>query len=166
MSVIQTIQSQYHAALTMLENSIKDCPASLWEDKTYKNKYWHIVLHTLFYTHLYLSESEANFEPWVKYRKDYQYLNPSHIEQQHDSIKVYSQADLLEYLQLCRKQVEEAIPNMRLDDPAGFDWIPMTKLELLLYNLRHIQHHTGQLIDRLRETADISSAWIGKAEKK
>ncbi len=152
------IQSQYHAALTMLENSIKDCPNSLWDDDSYQNRYWQIAFHTLFYTHYYLSDFETDFEPWAKYRKDHQYLSP-------DSstlvIESYGQQDVLEYLKFCRKQVGERIPITNLDSPSGLEWLPTTKLELLLNNLRHIQHHAGQLIDRLRINAKISSEWIG-----
>jgi hypothetical protein len=148
-SFIQIIQSQYDAAFNMLENAIKDCPTSLWNDGTYKNKYWHIAFHTLFYSHLYLSESK---ELWEKYRKGYQYLNAD--------LEPYSQQDVLEYLELCRKQIDERIPLIDLKAEASFSWLPMNKLEMLLYNLRHIQHHTGQLIDRLREKVDVSSNWI------
>jgi uncharacterized damage-inducible protein DinB len=153
----QVIQSQYHAALTMLENSVKGCPVSLWEDKTYKNQYWQIAFHTLYYTHYYLGDFETSFEPWEKYKKDYQYLTPSSSAL---FIEPYSQQDVLEYLKFCRKQVDERIPNTRLDNPSGLEWLPTTKLELLLYNLRHIQHHAGQLIDRLRIHSDIPSEWI------
>jgi uncharacterized damage-inducible protein DinB len=157
MNLIQIIQSQYHAALTMLENSIKDCPVSLWKDETYKNQYWQIAFHTLFYTHYYLSDFETGFEPWIKYRESHQYLS---TESSTLVIEPYSQQDVLEYLKFCRKQVDERIPNIKLDNPSGLDWLPTTKLELLLYNLRHVQHHAGQLIDRLRISADISSDWI------
>ena len=34
------------------------------------------------------------------------------------------------------------------------------KLELQLYNLRHLQHHTGQLIDQLRTVAQMGVGWV------
>jgi hypothetical protein len=52
---------------------------------------------------------------------------------------------------------------MNLGDTSGFFWLPFSKLELQLYNIRHIQHHTGQLIERLREQKDISVEWISYA---
>jgi uncharacterized damage-inducible protein DinB len=152
MSIISSIQSQYHAAFNMLENAIKDCPVSLWQDNSYQNKYWHIAFHTLFYSHLYLSESKEAFIFWKKYKENAHQLNVT--------VEPYSQQEILEYLELCRKQVDERIPLIDLDAPAGFSWLPMNRLELLLYNLRHIQHHTGQLIDRLRGKAKVSSNWM------
>ena len=44
---------------------------------------------------------------------------------------------------------------------SGFSWLPMSKLELHFYNIRHLQHHIGQLDDRLRVKADIGIGWIG-----
>ncbi|MCA9838476.1 MAG: DinB family protein [Trueperaceae bacterium] len=157
MNICEMIQRQYHAALGMLGNSIKDCPVELW-NKGSTNKYWHIAYHTLFYTHLYLSESDERFEPWEKGREGYNDLSLRQAE----PLNAYSQAELLEYLELCHKEVDTRVPGLDFEAPSGFDWLPFGKLELQIYNIRHIQHHTGQLIDRLREAADISSNWIGK----
>jgi hypothetical protein len=44
--------------------------------------------------------------------------------------------------------------------PAGFPWLPFNKLELQFYNIRHIQHHTGQLADRLRNAINIGTPWV------
>jgi antitoxin (DNA-binding transcriptional repressor) of toxin-antitoxin stability system len=37
----------------------------------------------------------------------------------------------------------------------------MSKLEHQLVNIRHIQHHTAQLMDRLRASEDIGVKWVG-----
>ncbi len=49
----------------------------------------------------------------------------------------------------------------RLDADSGFYWLPFNKFELQLYNIRHIQHHTGQLTDRLRQAAMLAFAGSG-----
>lgn len=158
MTIHEMIQRQYHATLSMLGNSIKNCPADLWNKGSHKNKYWHIAFHTLFYTHLYLANSVEDFKPWEKQRKGYQYLKPKQAE----PLQAYSQDELLDYLGLCHKEVDTKVPLLDLDALSGFEWLPFTKLELQFYTIRHIAHHTGQLIDRLREEADLSSDWVGK----
>jgi hypothetical protein len=45
---------------------------------------------------------------------------------------------------------------------SGFSWYRMSKLEHQLLNLRHIQHHTGQLADRLRRETNKGIAWVGE----
>jgi hypothetical protein len=65
------------------------------------------------------------------------------------------------YLELCRAEVEKQVPLLRLEEGSGFSWLPFNKLELQFYNIRHLQHHTGQLIERLRTVAGIGVGWVG-----
>ena len=50
---------------------------------------------------------------------------------------------------------------VRLDAPSGFEWLPFNKPELQFYNIRHIQHHTGELCERLGVMGEIEVPWIG-----
>jgi hypothetical protein len=72
----------------------------------------------------------------------------------------YSQAEILEYLEVCSREIGERVRSLEVDSPSGFSWLPFSRMELHLYNIRHVQHHTGQLIDRLRITDDVGVAWI------
>ncbi len=38
-------------------------------------------------------------------------------------------------------------------------------LEILLYNMRHIQHHSAQFNLILRQTIDNAPNWVGQAKK-
>jgi hypothetical protein len=69
--------------------------------------------------------------------------------------------EILEYFEICREQVEVQVPLLSLESPSGFDWLPFNKLELQLYNIRHTQHHAGELSERLGATGDIEVQWIG-----
>ena len=110
---------------------------------------------------MYLQESEAQFVPWNKHRNNYQFMGPlpwpPHTKPEIDH--PYSKEEILEYFDLCRRQAEEKIPSMDLDAGSGFYWLPFKKFELQIYNIRHIQHHTGALIDRLRTIEDIGIDW-------
>jgi uncharacterized damage-inducible protein DinB len=82
----------------------------------------------------------------------------------------YSQEDLLDYLSACRKKAQTLI--LGLDEQlASKRWINESKtmdysfLEILLYNLRHVQHHVGQLNLLLRQHIDHAPEWIEKARK-
>jgi hypothetical protein len=159
----EVIKSQYYASLEMLRQAIIKCPASLWNDPEPKNRFWHISYHALFYTHLYLQNSEKEFTPWRKHGNEYQFLGPlpwpPHKEPEIG--KPYTKEEILEYLELCRKQVEEKVTSVDLDAPSGFQWLPFNKMELQLYNTRHIQHHAGALCDRLRNRENIGVDWVG-----
>jgi hypothetical protein len=162
MDVVKPLKSQYHATLTMLENAIKTCPDTLWAAAKYKNRFWHIAFHTLFYTHLYLHDGEQAFEAWEKHLEKYENLKYRSDKFPEDKA-VYSQTELLDYVALCKNRVDSYLPTVKFDEPSGFSWLPFDKLELHLYNVRHAQHHTGQLGDRLRELENTGVRWVGKA---
>lgn len=163
MDVKEVIKSQYHASLEMLKQAVEKCPESLWADPEPKNRFWHIAYHVLFYTHFYLQDSEKDFTPWAKHRDLYNFLGPLPWPP-HEIPKIgepYSKQEVLEYREFCQKEVEERVSALNLDGESGFPWLPFKKLELQVYSIRHIQHHAGQLIDRLRTQHDLGVEWVG-----
>ncbi|HEX3682703.1 MAG TPA: DinB family protein [Bryobacteraceae bacterium] len=157
----QAASAQYRAALDMLGHAIERCPEDLWFSTQYRNRFWHIAYHSLFYTHLYLQPSEADFQAWSKHVPNSNYLGPQPWApaEPFQIPDPYLKPDLQDYLILCRGEIEKQVPLLRLEDSSGFSWLPFNKLELQFYNIRHLQHHTGQLIERLRVAADIGIAW-------
>jgi hypothetical protein len=153
-----SILSQYRAALAMLRQAIELCPKELWGDARYRNRYWHIVYHTLFYAHLYVCASEAEFAPWVKHRGECRMLGGAM-----EGVDSYSRAELLEYLSICLAEIEDKVPKVPLDGPSGFDWLPFSRLEAHIYNIGHVHQHTGQLGERLRAVCDVGIKWVGRA---
>lgn len=156
MSIRITIQSQYYAALMMLKSAIEKCPEELWADTNYVNPFWHVAYHVLFYTHFYLSPTAKDFTPWEKHRDEITSLEPSVKE-----FQPYSKDDILEYLGFCLSEVEVQVSEVDLDAESGFYWLPFDKLELQLYNIRHIQQHTGELCERLGALGEIEIGWVG-----
>ncbi len=144
------IISQYKASLKMLLNTIDLCPASLWDGKEYENTFWCIVYHTLFYRALYLAKSPSNFSTWTRHIENYNNLGKFTHDNKPIVVKVvYSKNDLKKYLEIIVDRVEKSINEMEDKKRSKFHWIPGTEVERHLYNIRHIQHHTGQLIERL-----------------
>jgi hypothetical protein len=155
MSAKDIIKSQYHASLEMLRQAVIKCPDSLWRDRAYKNPFWHIAYHALFYTHLYLQASEEDFAPWAKQDTEFLRLD------QEPAREPYNKEEILAYHEFCREQVEEQVASLDLDAESGFHWLPFNKLELQFYNIRHLQQHTGELCERLGATGDIEVGWVG-----
>jgi len=155
------VSSQIRAALKMLRSAIEACPTPLWDRETDHNPFWVLAYHTLFFAHLYLSPSESAFEPYERqvigfsgYGKadlgDWTKLTPG---------DVLSKVDVLAYCDHIDGRAK-LVESMPCNAPSGFHWLKFSKAEAHLYNLRHIQHHAGQLIDRLRREADIGSKWV------
>lgn len=163
MNIPEIIRSQYHATLTMLRQAITRCPDELWNDAQDRNKFWHVAYHAMFYTHLYLSVREAEFKPWVHHRVDAQFMGPKPWPP-HDLPEIgeqYTREDLNTYIDYFWQFVDSQVPALDLEGPSGFDWQPMTKLELQIYNIRHLQQHTGELMERLGIRAGIDVDWTG-----
>lgn len=158
----EVIRSQYVASLEMLGDAISACPEGLWIDLAYPNRFWHVAYHALFFAHLYLQESEKTFVAWGKHRKDHQFLGrmPWPPHEQPVIGEPYTKEEVLEYLEFCRREVDARLPLTDLDAESGFHWLPFNKLGVQIYNIRHIQHHVGQLADRLRTRDGVGVQWV------
>jgi len=157
----EIIKSQYYASLEMLRQAILKCPDSLWHSPEYQNQFWQIAYHAIFYAHLYLHATEAEFVPWKLHRREIaRFEDPGKVTE-HESL--YSKEDILEYLTLCLEQMPGHVDASDLQAESGFDWLSFNKLELQFYNIRHIQQHTGELCERLGTVGDIEVDWVGMA---
>jgi hypothetical protein len=159
MDIPTVVASQFHAALDMLEQAVTRCPAALWDDPADKNRFWQIAYHTLFYVHLYLQPTEADFIPWARHRPGMHDMDPPDTEQ---PVPPYTQADVLDYVAVCRNEVDRLLPVLDLTAASGFYWLPFDKLELQLYSIRHIMLHAGELCERLGARAQIEIGWVGR----
>jgi DinB family protein len=162
MNLQAALKSQYHASLDMLLEAIDTCPAHLWTSDQYTNQYWQVAYHTLFYTHLYLQASEADFIPWERHRPGYHRFGTG--PDAPTSVIPYSVEEVRAYCLHCQAMVDAAVDQLDLASAeSGFSWYRMPKLEHQFVNLRHLQHHTGQLAERLRQTANQGLRWVGGA---
>jgi hypothetical protein len=153
------IRQQFHAAINMLDNAIKACPDSVWSGQG-RFAFWYLAYHTLFFLDMYLSaEGETQFHPPVPFDR-------SELE---DEVGVperaYGKDELLGYLEHCRKKLDAVMAGMTevwVSDPCPFPYREMSNGELLLYNLRHVQHHAAHLNMRLRQATDSAPDWVSK----
>lgn len=151
------IRRQFGAAITTLENAIKNCPDDLWGDETSEEKYWYRAFHTLFWLDYYLSGDTKNFVPPAPFGLEE--LDPAGVLPP----RVFSKEELLTYLNHGRKKCYDTINNMTdelAEQKFKFGKVDLTFAELLLYNLRHVQHHAAQLNLILRQQYDLGSKWI------
>ncbi len=154
---IKTIlERQFAATLAMLGECIERCPDEHWTGVVGKYPFWQVAYHTLCYADLYLSPSETDFtlrpihpQGWDELKNEY----PS---------RLFNKAELLEYVDFCQRKAAEIIAaqtSASFSEPSGFSWQPVTRGELHICNIRHVQHHTGQLSAFLRRV-DVDTSWI------
>jgi len=164
MDVRAALEGQYRAALSMLRQVIERCPEELWIDESYENRTWHVAYHALFYGHLYLMPDEASFTPWEGHREEHQFLGRVPWPP-HDAPRLgvpYTREELLAYCDHLDGLIGPTLECVDLGaKTCGFDWYDLPKLDHELLSVRHVQHHAGQLADRLRVRADIGVDWRG-----
>ena len=152
----KVIRSQYLAALEMLKQAVEKCPDALWNASKDKNKFWQVAYHALFYAHLYLQKNVSDFVPWVKHQDGFE--QPGRTDGA--AAAAYGREEILAYLAICQEEVSEKTRTLDLEAPSGFEWLPFGKLELQIYNIRHIQQHAGELYERLGARESIDVDWV------
>ena len=155
------VRRQFGAALEMLENAVRACPAELWGGRGQGTEFWYVVYHTLFFTDFYLSGSTEGFAPPEPFTLDE--LDPAGVMPG----RVYTKEELLDYLSHCRGKCRATVGALTEEGARSlckFRRFEMSFAELLLYNLRHVQHHAGQLNLMLRQGTDAAPGWVCAAE--
>lgn len=161
------LKSQYHASLAMLHESIELCPDDLWTSKEFRNAFWQLAYHTLYFAHAYMGAGKDALVPWEHHHAENQ--NPDCIPGPPDPKSplpwlppAYTKQQVLAYWQFCDDHVNAFVDALDLFSPdCGFSRYPIPKLEHQMVNLRHIQHGAAQLADRLRLKLDIGVKWVG-----
>lgn len=157
-TIKQSLWSQMGAGIDMLEDSILLCPNEHWNTE---RKLWYQAFHVLFFLDYYLSTEPKDFSPP-------QPFSESEFEDQMPE-RVYTKPELLEYLQFCREKCKNLIENLS-ELQLESRWINSSGSmnysihEILLYNLRHLQHHVAQLNLHLRQSIDDAPEWIFRAD--
>jgi hypothetical protein len=160
-----SIAGQYGAVLRILENCVQSASPDAWLAPVGKFPFWHVAYHALFVTDLYLSPDEKAFKPPPFHKEDYNLLGPAPWAPQKKVVadQPYDQATLAAYVRACRAKAKSAVEGETdavLAGPSGFHWLPFTRLELHLYNIRHAQHHAGQLGAALRRGNSEVARWV------
>ena len=158
------VKSQYEAALAMVNECVAACRDEHWEGTIANATFRQIAYHTLFFTDLYLSAANEAFE-----------LRELHLrggDERGPALSAgLSREETLEYVKICRQKVADSVAAdtcQALAGPCGFSWRKgMSRGELHIYNIRHIQHHAGAMAAYLRRVDpelkdDEALRWVGQ----
>jgi hypothetical protein len=159
----EIVWRQFGASIDMLENAIKVCPEEVWRNAPGYHEFWYITYHTLFWLDFYLSESPDRFSPPPPYT-----LSEFDPEGKLPD-RVYTKGELLNYLEHGRKKCRIRINNLTDEESHRhfvFGSIDLSIMELILYNMRHVQHHTAQLNLLLRQKIDSAPRWVKQTKSK
>jgi DinB superfamily len=157
-SIKDAIWSQFGASLDMLENAIFMCPDEHWATEL---NFWYTAYHCIFWTDYYLTAEPNKFEPpspftFSEFEPDGKML-----------AIIYTKKEILGYLNHCRTKSIKVFMGLtveKLNDRWINEYKNFSMLEILIYNLRHVQHHSAQLNLLLRQTVNDSPAWVSQSK--
>lgn len=163
------IWQQFGATLDMFSQVIDACPDELWQkrmwgeysDRPELSEFWYIAYHTLFWTDMYLSGEVEGFTPPAPF--DLSEYDPDGALPE----RIYTKQELLTYWAYCREKCKTTIDTLT-DEQAvrrlTFPWGELSFVELLLYNMRHVQEHGAQLRMCLGQHFAWEPGWRAKAK--
>ena len=157
-TINEAIWNQLGASIDMLENAITMCPDEHWDTKA---QFWYHAYHCIFWTDYYLTIDPDKFTPQAPYTLTE--FDPAGVLPD----RTYTKGEMLSYLQFCREKLHTLIPKLS-EETLNKRWVNPYKnypfVEILLYNMRHIQHHAAQLNLLLRQIINDAPIWVSQAK--
>ncbi|WPO78773.1 DinB family protein [Flavobacterium sp. KACC 22761] len=149
---------QFAGSIDMLKNAVELCPQSLWNSDLL---FGYNAFHTAFFLDYYLTLEPKGFAP----------PKPFSLSEFEDRMpeRIYTKEEVLIYLEFGREKLRQLLTEMT-DEIYKSNWENESKtmcynsIEILLYNMRHVQHHTAQLNLLLRQNIDDAPKWVREAK--
>lgn len=162
-TITDILASQYQASLGMLRQALEKVPEEQWNIEEYSNPNWQIAYHILWGVKFYLGASPESYVPFENALEGAESLGGNHDwENPEEGIKIegfHTKEELLSFIGDIARNLLFSIEALPLNDNSGFEWYPYSRLELHINNIRHIQHHTAQIIERLKAKGITGFPW-------
>lgn len=166
-TVKESLWKQFGASIDMLKNAIE-----LWPETSLENdkRFFFTTYHCLVFLDYYLTMPPPKFssplpftlsEPGVVVEGALDDVIPD---------RQYTKQELLAYLETSREKCQQLIGSLT-EERLAERWIEDLEsgamdyalLEIILYNMRHVQHHTAQLNLLLRQQINNAPRWVSRA---
>ncbi len=153
----EILSQQVCASVDTLKNAIEHCPEDLWDNG---NNFWYLAYHTLFFLDYYTEEEPTKYHPPAPFTMSE--MNPE--GEMPD--RTYTKAELLNFLAQIRNKIRGKI--LSLTETSAFQPVitynkEYPVLEILLFNMRHVQHHSAQLNLLIRQHGAEAPGWVSRA---
>lgn len=176
----EALWRQFGAAVDTFDKAVVACPDALWTERLWPippdspfppqfGEFWYVAFHALVWFDLYLAGvPEEAFTPPAPF-----------LRGEIDSLETlpaspYTKEQLRAYLASTRQKCRAtllALTDEQANRSVEYPWSrgqPISYLELVLYNMRHIQEHSAQLCLFLGQrgvSADLDSVPRAKDDK-
>lgn len=160
----QSIASQFEAAFLTLQKCIDQCPDESWHQPVANRVYSQSLFHALFFGDLYLGESMERMKEQDFHRAhSEEFSDYEELKYDVEPVKTYERSFVQTYLDFCRSKAKLEVGGESEDSllaQVNSPWHTFSRLEMHVYNIRHLQHHGAQLILRLRLNHNPEIDWV------
>lgn len=155
------------ASIDMLIHVVAHSPATYWQSDS---RFYYMAFHSCLFLDYYSTLPPSDFEPLLPFTQTEAAHRPVGAIDDLIPDRLYSRQELLNYLSRSRDKCERLIHNLteeklldRFTEGNEEGDMDYPILEILLYNLRHTQHHAAQLNLMIRQDFDQHMAWSFRA---
>jgi uncharacterized damage-inducible protein DinB len=163
----ESLWKQFGASIDMLKNAIALWPEEKWNTE---KKFFYNAYHCLVFLEYYLTIPwKKNFSPSLAFTSADPDKLPAEAIDDMIPNRIYSKTELLDYLQSSREKCHAVIAGLT-EEKIVERWVEedgnrnYSVFELLIYNMRHVQHHAAQLNLFLRQGINDVPRWVSRAK--
>jgi hypothetical protein len=156
----EIIKKQMMAALATLNQCIENCSDVEWEKPHGDAVFSQVLFHTLFYLDYYLS-SKHEFKLQQFHKENVSIFREYEEFEYKKAEQIYTRGEIRTYFNFCYKRIDEYFAKLEDNDllaESGHN--KMKNMELLIYGIRHIQHHAAQLGLRIQQVTGKELDWV------
>lgn len=161
--ITDILASQYKASLGMLRHALGKVADEQWNTEEYNNPNWQIAYHILWGVKFYLGANPERYLPFENAIIGAESLGGTQDWENPDKgivIKGFHTKDeLLSFIDEVEGNLQQQLGALPLEENSGFEWYPYSRLEMHINTIRHIQHHTAQIIERLKTKGITGFPW-------
>ena len=136
----QILLRQLKPSFKMIYKVIDSCPKSIWAQRNIDPPIWQQVYHVLYGTDYWFSKSKESFSP-----PDFGNDVSSALGE--ESIAFIDQKNMLYYLDYVEEKTDTFISSLNgslISSPSPL-YPKWTNLDVVMEQVRHLQHHMGYL---------------------
>lgn len=160
----ESLWRQFGASIDMLANVIEQCPDSYYFKNT---RFYYLAYHTVLLLDYYLSIPPSAFTPVLGFTIEDELNRPAGSVGDLIPERTFTRQELVDYISKSRQKAKTLIDTLTMERSGEQRFTEGNRegdmdypiLEILFYNLRHTQHHVGQLHLMMRQDLDKHIDW-------
>jgi hypothetical protein len=160
-----SLWEQFGASIDMLINALDACPEQLYRSN---KRFFYTSYHVAVFLDYYLTVPPDDFDPQLPFTITVKEDMPEGSLDDVLPDRHYTKAQLLGYIKTSREKCHKLVlgikehGNPRFIEDVEVGKMNYSLIEILLYNMRHVQHHVAQLNTLLRDHGVTPPKWVAR----